>query len=82
MAEQKFFTGQTVKLNSGGPLMTVMGTRAFGMNQDMYVCQWFSGKSHKQGEFPGQNLKLAAPEDAPRRTITRAKQRGVLVRGR
>ncbi len=82
MAEQKFFTGQTVKLKSGGPVMTVMGTPAFGMSQNTYVCQWFSGKSYKQAEFPGPNLKLAAPEDAPKRMVTRAKKRGVLVRGR
>lgn len=78
----KFSTGQTVKLKSGGPVMTVMGTNAFGMNPDMYVCQWFAGKSYKQAEFPAPNLKLAAPEDAPRRVVTPAKRRGVSVRGR
>ncbi len=82
MTEQKFFTGQTVKLRSGGPVMTVMGTPTFGMNPNMYVCQWFSGKSYKQSEFPGPNLKLAAPGDTPKRTVTRAKPRGFLVRGR
>jgi uncharacterized protein YodC (DUF2158 family) len=82
MTEQKFFTGQTVKLKSGGPVMSVMGTSAFGMNPNMYVCQWFSGKSYKQSEFPGQNLKLAAPEDAPKRRAAYVKLRGLLVRGR
>jgi uncharacterized protein YodC (DUF2158 family) len=76
MAEEKFFTGQTVKLKSGGPVMTVMGTPAgfgLGLNQNVYVCQWFSGKSYKQAEFPAANLKLAAPEEAPKRVIARAK---------
>jgi uncharacterized protein YodC (DUF2158 family) len=67
MAEQKFFTGQTVKLLSGGPVMTVMGTNARDFTGNMYVCQWFAGKTYKQAEFPAQNLKLAAPEDAPTR---------------
>jgi uncharacterized protein YodC (DUF2158 family) len=74
MVEQKFFTGQTVKLRSGGPVMTVMGTTGgFSLNPNLYVCQWFSGKSYKQAEFPAQNLKLAAPEEAPLRRIARAK---------
>lgn len=76
MAEEKFFTGQTVKLKSGGPVMTVMGTPAgfgLGMNQNVYVCQWFAGKSYKQAEFPGPNLKLAASEEAPKRVIGHAK---------
>ena len=72
MEQQKFFTGQTVKLKSGGPVMTVMGTNSFGLNPNMYVCQWFSGKSYKQAEFPGPNLKLAAPE-APKRAVARTK---------
>lgn len=74
MAEQKFFTGQTVKLRSGGPVMTVMGTTGgFSLNPNLYVCQWFAGKSYKQAEFPAQNLKLAAPEEAPLRRVARAK---------
>lgn len=62
--------------------MTVMGTPAFGMNLNTYVCQWFSGKSYKQAEFPGSNLKLGAPDETPKRTVTRTKSRGgLLVRG-
>jgi uncharacterized protein YodC (DUF2158 family) len=82
MSEQRFSTGQTVKLKSGGPVMTVMGTNAFGLNPNMYVCQWFSGKSYKQAEFPALNLKLAAPEEAPKRIVTHAKPRGLTLRGR
>jgi uncharacterized protein YodC (DUF2158 family) len=85
MAEDKFFTGQTVKLKSGGPVMTVMGTPAgfgLGMNQNTYVCQWFAGKTHKQAEFPGANLKLAAPEVAPKRVVTGTRPRGLSLRVR
>lgn len=79
MEQQEFFTGQTVKLKSGGPVMTVMGTPAFGMNPNMYVCQWFAGKSYKQAEFPRQNLKLAAPEETQKRVIARARTRGTYL---
>lgn len=79
MKEQKFFTGQTVKLKSGGPVMTVMGTPAFGMNPNMYVCQWFAGKSYKQAEFPGPNLKLTAPEESPKRVGAHAQPRGMYL---
>jgi uncharacterized protein YodC (DUF2158 family) len=85
MAEDKFFTGQTVKLKSGGPVMTVMGTPVeFGlaMNQNMYVCQWFAGKTYKEAKFPGANLKLAAPEVPPKRVVTGTRPRGLSLRGR
>jgi uncharacterized protein YodC (DUF2158 family) len=75
MAEQKFFAGQTVKLKSGGPVMTVMGAQLFG-DPNMYVCQWFAGKTHKQAQFPAANLKLASPEETPKRVIAR-KPRGI-----
>ena len=61
--------------------MTVMGKLAgFGMsmNQDMYVCQWFAGKTYKQAEFPGANLKLASPEETSKRVIAR-KPRGMYL---
>jgi len=77
MEQQKFFTGQTVKLKSGGPVMTVMGTPAFGI-PNTYMCQWFAGKTYKQAEFPGPNLRLAAPEETPKRLIAR-KPRGTRI---
>jgi uncharacterized protein YodC (DUF2158 family) len=82
MVEPRFFTGQAVKLRSGGPVMTVMGTNAFSFSPNMYVCQWFSGRSYKQAEFPALNLKLAAPEETQKRRVTRARPGGLLVRGR
>lgn len=80
MPDQKFSTGQTVKLRSGGPVMTVVGTTtAFSLNPNLYVCQWFAGKTYKQAEFPEQNLKLAAPEEALVRRVTRVKPRGLYL---
>lgn len=67
MAGHAFSTGQTVKLRSGGPVMTVIGTNA--LNPSMYVCQWFAGKTLKQGEFPSQNLKEATEEVPQRRYL-------------
>lgn len=83
MADQRFFTGQKVILVSGGPVMTVMGTNANSFRPNMYVCQWFSGKTLKQGEFPAQNLRLATAEDeVPKRRATRAKPGGFYIGGR
>jgi uncharacterized protein YodC (DUF2158 family) len=79
MADLEFSTGQTVKLRSGGPVMTVMGKSIdFRSAPNTYVCQWFSGTSHKQAQFPAQNLKLAAPEEAPKRRVSRAKPTGLI----
>ena len=69
MEKQEFVTGQLVELTSGGPVMTIMGVNAFSMNPENYVCQWFAGKSYRQQEFPGQNLKLAAPKKKKKRVI-------------
>ncbi len=67
MAKQMFFTGQTVKLKSGGPPMTVVGLLSFDMNPNTYLCQWFAGKVYRQATFPEENLKLTAPEDTQKR---------------
>ena len=70
----KFFTGQTVKLKSGGLVMTVVGLLAFDMNPNTYLCQWFAGKVYRRATFPEENLKLAAPEDTQKR-ITKTLRR-------
>jgi len=67
MAKQKFFTGQTVKLKSGGLVMTVVGQPVFDMNPNTYLCQLFAGKVYRQATFPEENLKLATPEDTHKR---------------
>jgi uncharacterized protein YodC (DUF2158 family) len=49
--------GDTVKLKSGGPLMTVHSIEKSG---DIY-CQWFAGDEDKvrTGFFPPDSLQLA-----------------------
>ncbi len=47
--------GAIVKLNSGGPAMTV---RSEDENQDV-VCDWFSGEDSKTATFQRDQLKEA-----------------------
>lgn len=56
--------GDTVKLKSGGPIMTVHDTpktQTFG-NQTHYTCQWFAGKKLESGHFERDQLEPAKPE--------------------
>lgn len=60
MASTKFSVGNIVKLNSGGPDMTVKtvpeGTGTY------FDCQWFAGKKLETGRFPADSLELVKPE--------------------
>jgi len=53
-----FKAGDTVKLKSGGPLMTVEGTGKYGMaaTEDTVKCVWFETTkgqhAKKEGTFP------------------------------
>lgn len=51
-ANQKFKTGDTVKLISGGPIMTVEKIAYNGK----VSCQWFAGKKLEHGDFPPNSL--------------------------
>ncbi len=51
-SNQAFKTGDTVKLISGGPVMTVKNPRHF----DWVLCQWFAGKKLEQGDFSPDSL--------------------------
>lgn len=57
----KFTVGTIVKLNSGGPDMTVeevclrYDTKEPTGNVD---CQWFAGKKLEKGRFPVDSLEL------------------------
>ena len=50
--------GDTVRLKSGGPLMTV--SRLFDSTEGMIKahCDWFEGNKHMSGSFPINSLKL------------------------
>ncbi|KVD35701.1 hypothetical protein WI84_16365 [Burkholderia ubonensis] len=52
----KFKTGDIVRLNSGGPDMTVKDYRT---TYGDYSCQWFAGKKLEQGQFREDSLQLA-----------------------
>lgn len=63
MSEAKYNVGDTVTLNSGGPVMTVQAARQHTGNTGeleftgSYTCQWFSGKKLESGIFPEESLK-------------------------
>jgi len=50
-SSQKFKTGETVKLISGGPIMTVKEHDYANVE-----CQWFAGKKLESGDFPPDSL--------------------------
>jgi|HubBroStandDraft_3_1064219.scaffolds.fasta_scaffold2442210_1 uncharacterized protein YodC (DUF2158 family) len=57
--------GDTVKLKSGGPIMTVsrMGRE---MGHSVVVCVWFEGATKHQGGFPEESLEAVNTKGAPR----------------
>ncbi len=56
----EFRVGQVVKLNSGGPGMTV---KEANTTTDEYICQWFSGTRLIERAFKGITLKDAGKID-------------------
>jgi len=58
-SNQEFKTGDTVKLISGGPIMTVRDPHYF----DKILCQWFAGKKLEQGEFLPDSLIRASVDE-------------------
>ncbi|MBG2802677.1 DUF2158 domain-containing protein [Proteus mirabilis] len=63
MSEAKYKVGDKVRLNSGGPVMTVQSveserdpkTREYIFN-GFYNCQWFAGKKLDKGRFPEASI--------------------------
>tara|TARA_B100000424_G_C22850998_1_gene453830 strand:+ start:221 stop:400 length:180 start_codon:yes stop_codon:yes gene_type:complete len=53
--ENKFSTGDIVKIKSGGPDMTVQAEP--NDRVAYYICQWFAGKKLEQGRFPEESLE-------------------------
>ena len=60
-AQKAFVVGETVKLKSGGPDMSVRVLPTATSN--VYTCQWFAGKKLEQGSFPGDSLERVKAED-------------------
>ncbi len=54
--------GDTVRLKSGGPVMTV-SVRNPSVNGGFF-CQWFDGAELKTGSFHMDSLERATPEKA------------------
>jgi len=50
--------GDTVRLRSGGPLMTVSGKPAY-CGDDKWICVWFDGTTQKRATFAAAALELA-----------------------
>ena len=55
-ANQEYKTGDTVKLISGGPIMTVKNPNYF----NWVLCQWFAGKKLEEGQFSSDSLIRAS----------------------
>ena len=53
-SKPNFEIGDVVKLNAGGPEMSVYDIP----NSSEYVCQWFAGKKLEEGCFHGKSLIL------------------------
>lgn len=56
----KFKVGDTVSLNSGGPVMSVRSLPSVAVS--LYTCQWFAGKKLDQGQFKEDQLVSAEPK--------------------
>ena len=60
-----FKVGDTVRLKSGGPHMTV-SSDVYGAPPSV-SCQWFDRDTVKKGTFPVASLQMAETTDAPSR---------------
>ena len=58
--EKKLEIGDTVKLNSGGPLMTIQH-----FNDDKCVCRWFDGNELKSSEFYNSEIYVSEESKIP-----------------
>jgi len=60
-ANQEYKTGDTVKLISGGPIMTVEDPHY--LSDRNVLCQWFAGKKLEHGEFSADSLIRASVDE-------------------
>ncbi|HLG56846.1 MAG TPA: DUF2158 domain-containing protein [Vicinamibacterales bacterium] len=62
--DQKFANGSTVRLKSGGPVMTVVGYDVWESyeTEKKYKCRWFGPKNQlAEHNFTEAELELTAP---------------------
>jgi len=59
-SNQEFKTGDTVKLISGGPTMTVESISDYDGD---IRCQWFAGKKLESGDFSPDSLVRASVDE-------------------
>ncbi len=62
MSENKYSVGEVVKLNAGGPDMSVLQVLKRDGGQHHYNCQWFAGKKLEAGRFPEESLIKVVPK--------------------
>jgi len=60
-SNQEFKTGDTVKLISGGPVMTVKDPHY--LSGSNVLCQWFAGKKLEHGDFSADSLIRASVDE-------------------
>jgi uncharacterized protein YodC (DUF2158 family) len=58
-----FRVGDTVKLKSGGPLMTVTNPGGQTGGKTVVSCTWFDGSEVKASVFPPDALEVATKPD-------------------
>lgn len=60
----EFKKGDTVRLKSGGPLMTVSDTGKDFTENEMVWCVWFEKNKAESATFPPEVLEIASPAGA------------------
>ena len=62
--DNKYTVGDIVKLNAGGPDMSVLRIEdnSSPSIKYYYKCQWFAGKKLESGMFPEANLIKVIPK--------------------
>ena len=57
--------GTTVKLKSGGPIMTVV-VKYTGVGEPQVLCRWFEGNVIRNEDFPIASLEVTVPQGQPK----------------
>jgi uncharacterized protein YodC (DUF2158 family) len=64
---EQFKVGDTVRLKSGGPVMTITDIDEYsGFSGKSANCKWFVNSGVKEDVFPLDTIEVAAAPDPPR----------------